>query len=157
MSILAIDPGYDRCGIAVINKGAIVHSSCIVTDKKHSHAERLAAIYEGVKERIETYRPAVLAIETLFFSANKTTALKVAEARGAIMVLAGVTKLPLIEISPQKVKLAMTGTGNAAKPQVAKMVSLTLKIDTSGMLDDEIDAIALAVAAESELRFHKIH
>ena len=85
-------------------------------------------------------------------ASNKKTAIKVAEARGVIVLLAGVHKLPLIELSPQEVKLAMAGVGNANKAQVQKMVFLTLKIDISNKLDDEIDAIALGFAAAEQTR-----
>jgi crossover junction endodeoxyribonuclease RuvC len=154
MKLLAIDPGYDRCGVAVIEsahesgRDSIVrHSFCIETNKKDPHQERLAMMYRAVEEAIDTWQPDALAVETLFFSVNKTTAMKVAEARGAILVLAGMRKIPLVEVSPQEVKLSMTGVGNANKAQVQKMVALTLKLDLSKKLDDEVDAIALGIAA----------
>jgi crossover junction endodeoxyribonuclease RuvC len=86
---------------------------------------------------------------------NKKTAIKVAEARGVIVLVAGMHVLPLVELSPQEVKLAMAGTGNADKKQVQKMVALTLKIDIADKIDDEIDAIALGFAAAEELRIKK--
>ncbi len=153
--ILAIDPGYDRCGIAVIEGGhhpIIVHSACITTDKKDSHEARLAFIYRALEQCLTEWKPEALAIETLFFSVNKKTAIKVAEARGMILLFAGLHHLTLIELSPQEVKLSMTGVGNATKEQVQKMVGLSLKIDLKGKIDDEIDAIALGVAAAQKLR-----
>jgi crossover junction endodeoxyribonuclease RuvC len=155
--ILAIDPGYDRCGAAIIKTGAtntVVHSWCIQTDKKDTHADRLAQVFKSVESAILEYKPDALAIETLFFSVNKKSALAVAEARGVIIVLAGIHRIPLIELSPQEVKLAMTGTGNADKAAVQKMVELTLKIDISKKIDDEIDAIALGMAAAGTLRLN---
>ncbi|MDB5188849.1 MAG: crossover junction endodeoxyribonuclease RuvC [Candidatus Nomurabacteria bacterium] len=79
----------------------------------------------------------------------------VAESRGVIVVLAGLHHIPLIELSPQEVKLAMTGSGNADKKSVQKMVALTLKIDIAKKLDDEVDAIALGMAAAGTLRLQQ--
>ena len=157
--ILAIDPGYDRCGIAIVEGGpspVIVHSACITTDKKDSHEVRLAFIYRELEKLLATWAPDALAIETLFFSVNKKTAIKVAEARGMILVFAGIHALTLIELSPQEVKLSMTGVGNATKEQVQKMVTLSLKLDMKGKIDDEIDAIALGVAAAQKLRVENL-
>ncbi len=155
--ILAIDPGYDRCGVAVIKTGTVTtieHSWCITTDKKESNAQRLAVIFKNIDEAIATYTPDAIALETLFFSVNKKTVMAVAESRGVIVVLAGIHTIPLIELSPQAVKLGMTGSGNADKTSVQKMVALTLKIDISKKLDDEIDAIALGMAAVGTMRLN---
>lgn len=154
--IIAIDPGYDRCGVAIMTeehgKLVVVFSTCITTKKTESQEVRLATIFRGIEEYIKTYNPSHLALETLFFSVNKKTALKVAEARGAILLLAGLHNMPLIELSPQKVKIALTGVGNASKEQVQKMVSLTVSVTKKDVLDDEIDAIALGVAGIQEIK-----
>lgn len=154
-TILAIDPGYDRCGVAIIAMGTaptLLYSTCIETNKKDTQEKRLFQIYQSVREIIDTYHPTHLTLETLFFSVNKKTAIKVAESRGVIVLLAGVYSLPLIELSPQAVKQSMTGVGNASKEQVERMVALTLSIDISEKIDDEIDAIALGFAAAEEIR-----
>jgi crossover junction endodeoxyribonuclease RuvC len=154
-TILAIDPGYDRCGIAIIETGRpsqLIHSACIETNKKDLQEKRLYQIYTEITSLIETWQPEYIALETLFFSVNKKTAIKVAEARGVIVLIAGQHQLPLIELSPQEVKLAMAGVGNADKKQVQKMVALTLKIDITKKIDDEIDAIALGFAAAETIR-----
>lgn len=148
MKILAIDPGYDRCGIALLDgAGTLVSSDCITTNKKDTLEKRFAYIYETLKKIIEQEEPTHIALETLFFSVNKKTVMAVAQARGIVVLLAGVYETPLIELSPQEVKIALTGIGNATKEQVQKMVSLTLKLDTQKKLDDEIDAIALGIAS----------
>lgn len=154
--ILAIDPGYDRCGVALVDTdGTLLHSLCITTKKTSLQEVRFAEIYNTLETVIAEWQPKVLALETLFFSVNKTSAMKVAEARGMIVLLAGLHSLELVELSPQEVKLSMTGRGNADKAAVQKMVSLTLKIDTSKKLDDEIDAIALGFAAIGVLKQKK--
>ena len=158
--ILAIDPGYDRVGVAIVKPGRpseLVLSECIQTSKKDAQEKRLFQIYETLTKLIEKHKPTHIALETLFFSVNKKTAIKVAESRGVIVLLAGQHGLPLIELSPQEVKLAMAGVGNADKKQVQKMVALTLKIDISQKIDDEIDAIALGFAASETLRVNTFH
>lgn len=153
--ILAVDPGYDRCGVAIVATGRppkLVLSLCIITDKKSTQDKRLAKIFEEVVVLIKKHKPKYLAIETLFFSVNKKTAIKVAEARGIIMLLAGLYKLELVELSPQEVKVSMTGSGGADKKQLQKMVSITLGVNTKDKLDDEIDAIALGFAGNEHVR-----
>lgn len=158
--IIAIDPGYDRCGVAILsnenNKTNLIHSFCIKTNKKDAHEKRLRDIFLEIEKVIKKENPTHLALETLFFSVNKKTALKVAEARGVISVLAGIYNIPLVEVSPQQVKIAMTGVGNANKEQVQKMVKVLLGLDTSKKIDDELDAIAVGFAAGEEIRVSKI-
>jgi crossover junction endodeoxyribonuclease RuvC len=148
MKILAIDPGYDRCGCAILTSdGAVLSSKCITTDKKDPLERRFAHVYRELQKLIETEQPDHIALETLFFSVNKKTVINVAQARGIVVLLAGIYSIPLVELSPQEVKIALTGMGNATKDQVTRMVSMTLKVDTSKKLDDEIDAIALGIAS----------
>jgi len=150
MKILAIDPGYDRLGIAVIegnpSRPVLLWSDCILP-KKGTAAKRLAHVSRAVTATIEKYAPDALAIEKLFFSVNKKTAFGVAEARGAILAAAGFASLPVIECSPQQVKLAVTGYGNADKKAVAKMVPQLVALPKKKRLDDELDAIAVGIAA----------
>lgn len=156
--ILAVDPGYDRCGVAILDfeKGEyrLKKSNCIVTNKKDLYQDRLCKVFNELKEVIEQEKPDFIAVENLFFSVNKKTAIKVAEARGLVVLLSGIFNIPLLEISPQEVKMAMTGVGNASKIQVQKMVGLTLKIDTSKVIDDELDAIAVAFAAAQKQKIN---
>ena len=150
MRILAIDPGYDRLGIAVIegdpSRPTLLWSDCILPDKDASE-QRLARVSRAITEAARDYAPDMLAIETLFFSVNKKTALKVAEARGAILAAAGNASLPVIECSPQQVKLAVTGYGGADKKAVANMLPQLLSLPKKKRLDDELDAIAIGITA----------
>ncbi|MBU6388849.1 crossover junction endodeoxyribonuclease RuvC [Patescibacteria group bacterium] len=150
MRILAIDPGYDRLGIAVVegdpSRPTLLMSACI-SPEKGAREDRLAEVANAVTAAIEAYAPDALAIETLFFGVNKKTALGVAEARGAVLAAAGRTRLRVIECSPQQVKLAVTGHGGAAKSSVAAMVPRLLTLPTKKRLDDELDAIAIGITA----------
>lgn len=157
--LLAIDPGYDRCGVAVFSlehkDPELLFSTCITTDKKCSQETRLSEIYSALEKLLPVWNIDSLALETLFFSINKKTALKVAEARGMILVFAGKHNLPVVELSPQEVKLSVTGVGNASKEQVQKMIELIFKEKVTKKIDDEFDAIALGLGAATKLRFSK--
>jgi len=150
MRILAIDPGYDRLGIAVVegdpSRPTLIWSDCILPDKG-AREDRLAQVWQAVTAAIKEYEPGMLAIETLFFSINKKTAIGVAEARGAILAAAGVAALPVMEYSPQQIKLAVTGYGGADKTAVAHMIPQLLTLPKKKRLDDELDAIALGITA----------
>jgi crossover junction endodeoxyribonuclease RuvC len=150
MRILAIDPGYDRLGIAVVEGDAsrptLIMSDCVQPPKGAAH-ERLATVSRVVSEAITLYQPDALGVETLFFSINKKTALGVAEARGAILAAAGLATLPVIECTPQAVKLAITGHGGADKKAIALMVPKLLALPAKKRLDDELDAIAVGITA----------
>ncbi|MFA5942324.1 MAG: crossover junction endodeoxyribonuclease RuvC [Candidatus Paceibacterota bacterium] len=150
MRILAIDPGYDRLGIAVIegdpSRPTLIWSDCVLPDKG-PHEQRLAQVSRAITRAILDYTPDILAIETLFFSINKKTALGVAEARGAILAAAGNASLPVCECSPQQVKLAVTGNGGADKAALANMVPQLLTLPKKKRFDDELDAIAIGITA----------
>ena len=150
MRILAIDPGYDRLGIAVIegdpSRPALLMSAC-VEPKKGAREDRLAEVSDAITKTIQEYAPNALAIETLFFSINKKTAIGVAEARGAILAAAGLASLPVIECSPQQVKIASTGHGGATKAAVAAMIPRLVSLPKKKRRDDELDAIAIGITA----------
>lgn len=153
MRILAIDPGFDRMGIAVLegdpSRPTYIWSDC-VTPPKGDASERLAVIQKAVESAIAEYSPDRLSIESLFFSVNKKSALGVAEARGAVLAAAGKASLPVREYSPQQVKLSVTGYGAADKKAVMLMVPKLVALPPRPRLDDELDAIALGIAALAE-------
>jgi len=150
MRVLAIDPGYDRLGIAVVegtaSKPILVWSDC-VSIEKGLREKRLAMVSLTITTAIKKFSPSVLAIETLFFNKNIKTALGVAEARGAVLAVAGLASIPVAEYSPQQVKSAVTGHGGADKKAVALMVPRLLALTKKKRLDDELDAIAIGITA----------
>ena len=150
MRILAIDPGYARLGIAVIegdpSRPVLIMSECIQPDKG-AREGRLARVSGAVTDAIKKYSPDCLALETLFFSSNKKTAFGVAEARGAILAVTGSVSLPVMEFSPQQIKSAVTGNGGADKAALARMIPLLLTLPAKKRLDDELDAIAIGITA----------
>lgn len=144
---LAIDPGFDRMGVAVMEDDSLLYSMCIETDKKSPHSERLYQIGTEIGKVIKKWKPDSLAIEALFFNKNTSSAIGVAEARGVILYEAARAGLPVYEYSPQAIKIAVTGYGKADKQQVENMSRRLVKIpeQESKRLDDELDAIAVGI------------
>jgi len=148
MKIIAVDPGYGRLGIAVLQKNrsgeAVLFSECFETSAKEEHQRRLQSIQARLRELLVKFKPEALAIESLFFSKNQKTALAVAEARGVIIAEAGASGIPVFEYKPSQVKIAVTGYGASDKRQVQGMLKQLLHFDKKA-LDDEYDAIAIGL------------
>lgn len=149
MKVLAIDPGYGRCGVAVLEKlngkESLLYSACIETSASSPFAERLSFTVDECIRVLETYKPAALAMERLFFNTNQKTALQVAEVRGALLHAAEHAGIPVFEYTPGQVKSATTGFGKADKKGVAHMLHALLRIEKKITHDDEYDAIAVGV------------
>lgn len=158
MKILGIDPGYERIGIAIIdkNKGEkerLIFSECFKTSAKISFEERILLIGQKIGDTIKEYKPEILAIETLFLNTNQKTVMHVSEARGVIIYEAIKNGLGLFEATPPQIKIATTGYGRADKKDVLKMVRLLIEIDENKKSDDELDAIAIALTAFAHLKY----
>ena len=121
-----------------------VEHGIIRTTTRQSDPERLSLIFEGLQAVIETHRPDKAVVEEIFVNANPRSALRLGLARGAAMLACGQAGLSLSEISPRKVKQAVTGTGTADKKQMAAMVSRLLAIPAPPA--DAADALAMAIA-----------
>lgn len=150
MRIISIDPGYEKLGIAIIEKELqgrekILFSECFKTDKKLSHEKRLFLAGTEIEKIIEEYAPKYLAIENLFINTNQKTAMKVSEMRGVILYLAEKNNLEVAEYTPPQIKLAVTGSGNADKKAIIKMLPMLVKIEKIIKEDDEYDAIAVGL------------
>ena len=149
MKIIAVDPGYERVGIAVLEKikgkeERLIYSNCFKTPKKLSHSERLSLVGEEIRKVIKKFKPEALAVESLFFNENRRTAIKVSEARGVIIYEAALKELPVFEYTPLQIKIAVIGYGRATKNQVISMVKKLIHIDKKAQ-DDEYDAIATGI------------
>lgn len=159
MKVLSIDPGYERLGIAILekNKGdqkeTLLYSDCFKTSPKLPHHKRLANIFVEISKIIKEYDPKFLSIETLFFNNNAKTALMVAEARGTIISCASYNNLEVYEFSPQQIKSAVTGNGRSDKEGIIKMVPLIISIKKEIKYDDEYDAIAAGIAFFSSNKY----
>lgn len=149
MKVLGIDPGYEKVGVAIVEKNklgkeSVLFSTCLKTKKTSPHSQRIAEIGIGIGKIIEEYKPDILAIEKLFFNTNQKTALLVSEARGVILYESVLKKLEVYEFSPLEIKVSLTGDGRADKKQVMKMVSLISGVSQLKKEDDEFDALAVA-------------
>lgn len=155
MKILAIDPGYDRCGVAVVegnrSKPQLVFSTCLRTSSKDTFHVRLAQIGNEIEHIIETYVPNVCAIEKLYFNTNQKTAMNVAEVRGMLLYIALRSGLFVEEYTPLQVKQAVVGHGHADKKQIMlmlpKLIVLGEEKTKTKPQDDEYDAIAIGITA----------
>lgn len=157
MITLGIDPGFARCGYAFIESEnsiyKIIDSGLIETFQKTEYNQRLKKIYEELNNLIEKHKPDNAAIEELFFSKNTKTALKVAEARGIIILALTVNNIDFKEYKPKEVKSQITGNGNANKDAVIRMVNLFT--NSKIKQDDTADAVAIALAHASRNRILK--
>lgn len=155
--ILGIDPGFDRLGICILDKDGtketLIFSTCITTNKKETFEKRLLAIGKELEVLLTTYNPSELAIETIFFTTNQKTIITVAEVRGVCIYLAHSHNVSIHEYSPPQIKLAIAGHGKASKEDIAHMVPKILKQPLLiNLLDDEIDAIAIALTHSANRR-----
>jgi len=161
MRVLAIDPGYDRLGVAVLEhdqgRETLLHSDCVLTDKHTSLPDRLYVVGDAVAALLTKYTPNAMAIETLFFNTNQKTALGVAQVRGICLFLAKQANCHIIELSPQAVKIAVTGYGKSDKRAVFDMVCRLLPNPPQHALDDEYDAIAVGITALAQHRADRSH
>ncbi len=147
--ILGVDPGTNLLGYAILEvKGRtlrVVELGVIRLGHLATHQLKLKRIFEKLQTLIEHYRPDEMAIEAPFYGKNVQSMLKLGRAQGVAMA-AGLTKgLHITEYSPKKVKLAITGNGNAAKEQVAAMLQQILKVDLGGQTLDATDALGVAL------------
>lgn len=159
MRTLAIDPGYDRIGIAILekNKGDTketrIHSECFTTNNKDVLYERIFSVVERLEKLIQEHKPDRFAIENLFHTNNTKTVMGVSEARGAMIYIARKHNLEIHEYTPPQIKNATTGYGKATKKQVYEMVIRLLNLPKTIKQDDEIDAIAVGITDLAHARF----
>lgn len=146
---IAIDPGYDRVGWAVgsCQRGQFIINGygLIQTNKTQTIFERYSQVETELETILLTYRPQQAAMESLFFSKNQTTAMRVAEVRGLLLASLLRHQITCYEYNPGSIKLAITGYGKADKKAVEKMVRLELKLESEKLIDDTLDALAILV------------
>ena len=149
MRILGIDPGLAIVGWGIIDyegaKFRTVAYGALRTPAGICTEERLRLLYEGMEELIGRYHPDCMAIEELFFNTNVTTGIRVAEARGVLLLAAHQGGLAIQEYTPAQVKQAVVGYGKAEKRQVMAMVTMLLGLKETPKPDDTADALAIAI------------
>jgi crossover junction endodeoxyribonuclease RuvC len=153
MICFGIDPGIGRLGYGIVSQinGMMkaIDYGVICTSPGPSIAERLNEIFGAIEEKISFHKPAVIAVERLFFGRNTTTAGIVWQARGVVLLAAARFGVIPYEPKPSEVKLAVCGHGGADKYQVQGMVRRLLNLEADPKPDDAADALAIAITGLS--------
>lgn len=148
MRYLGIDPGTTLIGYGVIEDSGDsltpISWGVIRNPGINAHQDKQATA-GALADLLKTYMPGSAGVERLFFMNNAKTAMAVSEMRGVIMLTLAQHGIPVVEFTPQQVKLGVCGNGRAKKPQVQDMVRMLLKIKEKITPDDAADALALAL------------
>lgn len=155
MVVLGIDPGTRRIGYGIVRKdgGAVsLLAAGILAIRSTNDPSALRETKKQIDSLLRRFRPAVVAVEKLFFAKNRTTALQVAQARGVVLLAAAERGLPIREYAPNEIKLGITGYGLADKAAVLKMVRAALGKPSLKLIDDASDALAIAIFAANLYR-----
>ncbi len=149
MIILGVDPGYATIGYGVLDYSGshftVLDYGAVTTPAHTPFPQRLAQVYDGIRELAQRYHPQALSVEKLFFNTNTTTAIDVAQARGVIVLAVQQLGVPVFEYTPLQVKQAVVGYGRAEKLQVMEMTRRMLNLQKMPRPDDAADALAMAV------------
>ena len=160
MIILGIDPGLATLGYGVIeadnNKRRLIQFGTLTTPAGQPMPQRLRAIYQGMNQLLDIYRPDEVAFEELFFSKNITTGIAVSHARGVALLAVVQRTDELYEYTPMQIKQAVTGYGGADKHQVQQMVRMLLKMKEIARPDDAADALAVALTHANSMNMKKL-
>jgi crossover junction endodeoxyribonuclease RuvC len=147
--ILGIDPGTTIMGFGLIKvvdkKMEFIQMNELLLNKYKDPYTKLKLIFERTIELIDTYHPDEIAIEAPFFGKNVQSMLKLGRAQGVAMAAGLSREVPITEYLPKKIKMAITGNGNASKEQVAKMLQSVLGLKTLPKNLDATDGLAAAV------------
>jgi crossover junction endodeoxyribonuclease RuvC len=147
--VLGIDPGTAHMGYGVVlSRGrrlAALDGGVIQTRPGAPLERRLADIHARVCDLIREHRPAAIAIEDLYFGRNAHSAFAVGQARGVVLLSAGMAGIPCFSYTPQVVKQAVCGSGGAGKEQVQRMVGALLSLPELPRPDHAADAFAVAI------------
>lgn len=156
MRILGIDPGFGRIGYGIIEGAGTdwrsVDFGCIETEAKTSFVSRLLEIDAALHHILVTHVPDHAAVEDLFFYKNVTTAIRVSQARGAMLLALAKAGIPVEEYTPLEIKNSIVGYGRAEKSQVQHMIAMQLGLPNKSMQDDAADALAVALTCGLCLR-----
>jgi crossover junction endodeoxyribonuclease RuvC len=146
--VLGIDPGLSRCGYGVVRRARegmrAVACGVIRTDPAAALPERLAALADELAALVAQYQPSTVSVERVLFQNNARTAISVGQASGLALVAAARAGVPVVQYSPNEVKLAVTGDGRADKIAVQTMVTRLLGLRAVPRPADAADALALA-------------
>ena len=160
MIILGIDPGLATLGYGVIEADnqnrRLIQFGTLTTPAGQPMPQRLRAIYQGMNQLLDIYRPDEVAFEELFFSKNITTGIAVSHARGVALLAVVQRTDELYEYTPMQIKQAVTGYSGADKHQVQQMVRMLLKMKEIARPDDAADALAVALTHANSMNMKKL-
>jgi crossover junction endodeoxyribonuclease RuvC len=150
LRVVGVDPGLTRCGLAVVdiepNRRATLVDVTVVGTSPESHLDmRLLAIAEAIDDWLDRFKPDVMAVERVFSQLNVSSVMGTAQASGIVIVSAARRGIPVAMHTPTEVKAAVTGSGQADKAAVGKMVAKILRLDAPPRPADAADAAALAI------------
>lgn len=154
MRIMGVDPGSRRTGYGVIEaaRGRLSwRAHGVIATGSGDFTQRLSRLFSEMSARIADHRPDVVAMEDVFVSRNAASALKLGQARGALIAACAQAGLPVTPYSPARVKQAVTGFGRAEKGQIQHMVALLLS-PAEPLQEDAADALAVAICHANHCR-----
>ena len=147
--VLGIDPGLSRCGYGAVRRDGSAFSAVacgvIRTPPGDDLPDRLAALAAEMESLVAEQRPRAIAVERVLFQVNARTAMSVGQASGLVLAIAGRERIPVVQYSPNEVKLAVAGDGAAGKEEVQVMVARLLRLREVPRPADAADALALAL------------
>ena len=154
VTVLGVDPGTLVTGFGLVEQTGgsahLVEWSSIKTSSRVPLAERLSIIHAETVRLIRKHKPDEVAVENIFQARNVKSALLLGHARGVVLLAAAQAGVKVFEYAPREVKQSVVGSGGASKSQVAAMVERLLGVSCENMLEDETDAVAVALC-----HFHK--
>jgi len=153
MRVLGIDPGFARMGYAILDVDRdeleLIDFGCLKTGTGSVFSRRLLKVADQIEKLIKKYQPTISAVEELYFTRNVSSGIKVAQARGVVLMTLADYGLQIREFSPQAVKIAATGYGAAKKAEVQKMLQMIFSLAKKPSPDDAADALAVALCCGS--------
>lgn len=150
--IIGIDPGLSATGFGVVENGQVLGFGVIRTDAREPVSKRLAHLGIQLEQVLERFKPLCCAMETLFFkNGGARSVILSAQSRGVLIFILAQKNIPIFELTPATVKLALTGSGRASKTQLNFMVRKVLKIGKE-VQEHAADALAVASCLENRLK-----
>ncbi len=158
--VLGIDPGSRCCGYGLVRESSgqlsLLDTGTIRPPVKESLSTRLGYLFATLVKLIETHKPHVASVEEAFFARNASSALKLGQARGALLTACAHKHIPVHSYAPTEVKKTLVGAGRAEKSQVAFMVAQLLGCKGK-WASDASDALALAICHLNQRRFQRLY
>lgn len=165
IKILGIDPGTYLCGFACIQSKKlnpnfisdfqIIDAGLIKINSKLYPHIRIGMLHQQINIILQQIKPDVIVVEKAFSGANVSSALKLGEARGAIISAAYTNNIPLVQLTPAEVKKIITGNGRSSKDTLKTTLAMFMQYDLKNISYDTSDALALALCYGLKLSFDK--